>query len=115
MIVKPMTKFLKKDAKLDINDPEYLSSFKKLKTLLTNIPILAYPDFNKKFVVNTDASNFALGAVLSQDNHRPFSRQSELLTSTNSGMGRCIFSSIFVWKEIHYTNGPPAIAVVVLY
>lgn len=69
MVAKPMTKYLKKDVKLNINDPEYLKSFNKLKTLLTSNPILKYPDFDKKFVVNTDASNYALGAVLSQDNH----------------------------------------------
>ena len=68
-IVKPMTKNVKKDTKLDINDPDYLESFRTLKMLLTNDPILVYPNFNKQFVLNTDASNFALGAVLSQDNH----------------------------------------------
>ena len=67
--VKHMTKCLKKGTKLDINDPEYLKSFRTLKMLLTNDPILAYPNVNKQFVINTDASNFALGAVLSQNNH----------------------------------------------
>jgi hypothetical protein len=30
---------------------------------------LAYPDFNKPFVIHTDASHKQLGAVISQDNH----------------------------------------------
>lgn len=30
---------------------------------------MAYPDFSKPFILNTDASNYALGAILSQDNH----------------------------------------------
>ncbi len=34
-----------------------------------NEPILKYPDFQKKFTVTTDASNFALGAILSQEGH----------------------------------------------
>ncbi|XP_046811286.1 putative uncharacterized protein DDB_G0282499 [Lucilia cuprina] len=69
IIAKPMTKYLKKDTKLNLNDPEYEKSFNTLKTLLINDPILAYPDFTKTFTLTTDASNYALGAILSQDNH----------------------------------------------
>lgn len=68
-IAKPMTSYLKKDSKIDVNNLEYKKSFETLKTLLVNDPILAYPDFSKSFILNTDASNFALGAVLSQENH----------------------------------------------
>ncbi|KAI8126852.1 Retrovirus-related Pol polyprotein from transposon 17.6 [Lucilia cuprina] len=59
-----MTKYLKKDTKLNLNDPEYEKSFNTLKTLLFNDPILAYPDFTKTFTLTTDASNYALGAIL---------------------------------------------------
>lgn len=41
-------------------------SFNKLKTLITSAPVLASPDFNQPFFVQTDASNFGLGAVLFQ-------------------------------------------------
>lgn len=68
-IAKPMTNYLKKDAKIDLHNTEYQKSFETLKTLLVNDPILAYPNFSKPFVLNTDASNFALGAVLSQEDH----------------------------------------------
>lgn len=68
-IARPMTKNLKKDAKVNTNDPEYIESFNSLKRLLTSHPVLSYPDFNEKFVLQTDASNFALGAVLSQNGH----------------------------------------------
>ena len=60
-----MTKCLKKNAKIVHND-EFLKCFELCKTLLTNDPILCYPDFDKPFNLTTDASNFAIGSVLSQ-------------------------------------------------
>ena len=41
-------------------------AFQELKHRLVTAPILSYPDFSQKFVLDTDASNYALGAVLSQ-------------------------------------------------
>ena len=37
-----------------------------LKSKLLSPPILAYPDFKKDFVLETDASKLGLGAILSQ-------------------------------------------------
>jgi len=68
-IAKPMTKCLKKNMKIDTTNPEYDSAFKKLKYLISEDPILKVPDFTKKFTLTTDASDVALGAVLSQDGH----------------------------------------------
>jgi len=42
------------------------NSFTTLKELLTSAPILSYPDSKGQFIVDTDASNFGMGAVLSQ-------------------------------------------------
>ena len=68
-IAKPMTTYLKKGRKVDYHNKDYINSFEKLKLLLTSDPVLKYPDFKKTFTLTTDASNFALGAVLSQDGH----------------------------------------------
>ena len=42
------------------------NAFKNLKLALTKTPILAYPDVNKEFYLDTDASFDTIGAVLSQ-------------------------------------------------
>ena len=79
-LVSPMTRCLRKNAKINIADPEYLSAFYSCKELLSNAPILAYPDFSKLFVLTTDASNVAIGSVLSQSN-RPIGYFSRTLNS----------------------------------
>ncbi|XP_032689765.1 uncharacterized protein LOC116853019 [Odontomachus brunneus] len=45
---------------------EQEKAFRELKTKLTTTPVLACPDFTKKFVIQTDASTEGLGAVLTQ-------------------------------------------------
>ncbi|XP_076285579.1 uncharacterized protein LOC143211634 [Lasioglossum baleicum] len=45
---------------------EQENSFKQLRDELCREPILQFPDFNKPFIITTDASEYAIGAVLSQ-------------------------------------------------
>ena len=48
-------------------------AFDKLKELCTSTPILAYANYKKPFQLQTDTSDFSLGAVLYQrddDNHQ---------------------------------------------
>ena len=55
----------KKSEHIDLS-PEALEAFDHLKTACLQAPILAFPDFNKPFLLETDASGRGLGAVLSQ-------------------------------------------------
>lgn len=41
-------------------------AFERLKELLTSAPVLAYPQKDAIFMLDTDASNHGIGAVLSQ-------------------------------------------------
>lgn len=64
-ITKPISACLRRNKKIDMSG-EFERAFETCKTILSNAPLLQYPDFNKPFILTTDASNFALGAVLSQ-------------------------------------------------
>jgi hypothetical protein len=63
-IAAPLTRLTCKD-KLEWG-PQAENAFQDLKTAFTTAPILVHPDFAKAFYLETDASDFALGAVLSQ-------------------------------------------------
>ena len=47
-------------------NPRAQASFDALKAAFTSAPILAHVDPSRPFIMETDASDFALGAVLSQ-------------------------------------------------
>ena len=64
-IAELLHRLLKKNVPYIWSEDQH-ESFERLKTCLTTPPILAYPDFEKPFIVYTDASTFALGAILSQ-------------------------------------------------
>ncbi|XP_017797025.1 PREDICTED: uncharacterized protein LOC108578250 [Habropoda laboriosa] len=64
-IAKSLTLLLKKDIKFEWKQ-EQERAFMTLRDMLCTEPILQYPDFSKPFIVTTDASGHAIGAVLSQ-------------------------------------------------
>jgi hypothetical protein len=64
-IAKPLTQLLKERTPFVWNQGTE-KAFNTLKKLLTEEPLLQYPDFTKPFVLTTDTSNEALGAILSQ-------------------------------------------------
>jgi len=60
-----LTRLTKKGEKFNWT-VEQQNSFQLLKEKLTTAPVLNYPDFQKEFLITTDASDLTIGAVLSQ-------------------------------------------------
>jgi hypothetical protein len=46
---------------------EFQQAFNKIQHLLTNEPILQLPDFERSFILESDASQYGVGSVLSQE------------------------------------------------
>ena len=64
-ISRPLYDLLVKNRKFVWGDQQQ-AAFEHLKEALVSAPILAYPSANGRYILDTDASNFAYGAVLSQ-------------------------------------------------
>lgn len=63
-----MTEFLKKHTQFHWS-PQLQQCFETLKQALVTAPVLKLPDFSKQFVVETDASDKGVRAVLMQQGH----------------------------------------------
>jgi len=64
-IAKPLTSLTRKELPFKWG-PSQQEAFRKLKEKLFTTPVLTFPDFSLPFILTTDASKTALGAILSQ-------------------------------------------------
>ena len=102
-VASPLHYLTRKDARW----PQCELAFQKLKSILTAAPILAYPNFDKDYVLETDASVLGLGAVLSQeqiDRHlHPVAYASRALTPPERNYGITELETLaVVWAISHY-------------
>jgi hypothetical protein len=64
-IAAPLNKLLIKDVPWSFGDDQ-AAAFERLRHLLISAPILAHPNYDKPFILHTDASTIGIGGVLSQ-------------------------------------------------
>lgn len=105
-LASPLTKLLHKNS--FEWTAEATEAFERLKQAMMMVPILAQPDFSLLFTIETDASDFGLGTVLSQ-NGRPIAYFSQTLSSraqANSIYERELMAVVLaVQKWRHYLLG----------
>ncbi len=73
--------------------PEQEQAFIALKRAATTAPVLVYPDFSRDFILTTDASDYAIGYVLSQEfsnGEHPIAYGSRLLRANELNCGNTV-------------------------
>lgn len=84
VIAKPLTELLRKGSLFHWTPTANLA-FQTLKKALITASVLALPDFSKVFIIETDASDGGIGAVLIQEGH-PLAYVSRSLGPKNRGL-----------------------------
>ncbi|KAL2246590.1 UNVERIFIED_CONTAM: Transposon Tf2-12 polyprotein [Sesamum indicum] len=108
-IARPLTDLLKKTETWNWT-PQCQVAFDDLKRAMMTDPVLALPDMSKPFLVETDASDFALGGVLMQDGH-PVAFESRKLKdaerrySVHEKELLAVVHCVRLWR--HYLLGSP--------
>ncbi|KAJ3698219.1 hypothetical protein LUZ61_001924 [Rhynchospora tenuis] len=107
-IAKPLSDQLKKNS-FNWSEPA-TQAFNQLKESLVTAPVLAMPDFNQPFVLETDACDTGVGAVLMQ-NKRPITYFSKSLGVKNQGVSTyekeflALLTAVQKWR--HYLMSRP--------
>lgn len=114
-IANPLHALTRKDHQFHWGETEQ-KAFDTLKQALTSAPLLILPDPKLHYAIHTDASDFALGAVLSQDQGQGF-QPIEYMSATLSSAERnypthekemlAIIMALRHWR--HYVEGAPTV------
>jgi RNase H-like domain found in reverse transcriptase len=66
-ILAPLTELTGKKA--FVWEDKHQQAFEQMKALIATDVLLVYPNHNKPFDIETDTSDYQLGAIIKQDNH----------------------------------------------
>ena len=109
LISRPLTLLLRKGTPF-VWSVTTQETFDLLKKTMVTAPVLALPQFNKSFTVETDASETGLGAVLMQDSH-PIAFLSQTLSPRNAALStyekECLAILMAVDKWRTYLQAQP--------
>lgn len=111
-ICEPLNNLLRKNTKF-VWSVKVDEAFNKIKQLLISAPILIHPNQDLPFIVETDASDYGLGCVLSQANNEGFWQPCAYYSRSFSPAERnydifdkemlAIVTALKVWR--HYLEG----------
>lgn len=116
-VAAPLTDLTKKDVPFEWG-PRQCEAFDTLKTKLTTAPLLILPDPDLPFHLNVDASAYAIGAVIMQDQGKglqPIAYESRKLSPAEMNYPvhdremLAIIHALRVWR--HYLEGPPILGI----
>ena len=107
-VAAPLFCLTRKDVAFEWNG-EQQQAFDGLKGLLTQAPVLSFPDFTKCFLLETDASGSGLGAVLAQKREdgstSPVAYASRSLQSHEKNYGITELEALgVVWAIKHFRH-----------
>lgn len=100
ILSKPLTSLLKK-GQLYLWTSATDQAFQAIKHALVTAPVLAMPDFSIPFVVETDASDKGMGAVLMQNNH-PITFLSKALGPRHLGLSTYEKKSLAIMMAVDH-------------
>ncbi|CAI7792036.1 unnamed protein product, partial [Closterium sp. NIES-54] len=105
-VAHSLTQLLHKDNPFEWTD-ECERAFNALKLALISPPILAFPDFSKPFILQTDFSATALGAILAQKDEKGAERVVAYASRTTRGAEKNLSSThgeclAVVWAIKHF-------------
>jgi hypothetical protein len=100
ILSKPLTNLLQK-GQLCIWTSETEAAFQALKQALITAPVLAMPNFSEPFIVETDASDKGIGAVLMQQKH-PVAFLSKSLGPRHQGLSTYEKESLAIMLAVEH-------------
>ncbi|GJX33296.1 gypsy/ty3 retroelement polyprotein [Tanacetum coccineum] len=107
IISQPLTALLKRNAFQWSSQTQ--TAFEKLKQAMINSPVLALLNFNKGFVIETDASGVGIGAVLQQQGH-PIAYLSKTLATKHQSLSAyekellVVVMALQKWRVFHVSQ-----------